>query len=1235
MPKNILQIFFLIIVLCNFSFAQNKNKDVFTGCAADDLMQKNSMLHQSQNNLDAKAFKYFIESNNTLLQGSRTTVYIPVVVHIIHNNGPENISNTQVETAIADINAKYAQSNNYRIQFCLAQRDPQGNTTNGITRNVSALTTETMEVDDISLKNINCWNPYCYLNIWVIKEILSQSMGSGVIGYAYLPSAHGLNMDGVVLEANYFGSSAVSDAVGTHEIGHYLGLYHTFQNGCKNDDCLIDGDLVCDTPPDQTTFASCNHPTNSCNTDADDKSTNNPFKTDVADYSDDYMDYSSLSCYDKFTPGQYSRMQYFLTNVRSSLLNCLSCATPCPTPITAKITVPGSPVNISIGTNINFTATATNSNNYQWYINPTTIISTTLNASYTFNAAGYYWMKFKAISNNTFYCLDAVDSIDIIVRDTVVYKNGLVACYPFNGNANDESGNGNNGTVHGATLASDRFGNSNSAYDFDGTDDFILVNNSPSLESIENNNAVSITTWIYIRDWYQSWNIFPILQKCRLFDNKGWGFEIADKYKKASTFFTNDSLYLALWTPNFNQWYHVAVTYDRTIGKVKFFINGNFIGSAGANRSLGSTNGGPLFIGKSPWGVLEFSDGKIDDISIYNRALTDSEILDLYKGTSPCCINQPVVNLGNDTIICKGNSLELDAKNTGSSYKWNSGETTQKINVANSGKYYVTVYNGSCFSVDSVNIKVANNNSPKLDLGSDISMCTSATHTFDAGTGFKEYLWNDGSKNRTYTAYHLGKYWVTVKDSCGGIQSDTVNITLFPSPTLDLGNDTSICPCDSILLHYFTNGVYQTFQWSPSTGLSCSDCANPYFRALGTNKYYLVATTADGCANMDSINIIVNPKPTISTTGENVCFGSSATITASGALNYTWSNGIFTSFISVNPTSNTIYSVTGSDVNGCSNTLQVVVNVYQNPNINVTGNNSICIGQHDTISVNGCITYIWSNGSQNSTIIVTPTSTTKYFVTGSDNNGCTATDSITVNFINMQIPSVNLGNDTAICSGQQIILSTYNPNYLSYLWQDGSTASSFTVLKHGLYWVRVSDICGTTGDSIIIAVKEPPYVNLGNDTTICTGDKVTIQLPVNGNTYIWQDSSKSNYYIVKDTGLYVVRAANICGSFRDSIHFKGEDCNCNIDVPSAFSPNGDNENDILYLRGKCIENINFYIYDRWGQKVFESHYLSHGWDGTFNGKKMDAAVFVYYLSAETSLGKKRTIKKQGNISLVR
>src|ERR1700740_3526332 len=138
-------------------FAQADKPESFTGCATDALMNKNELLMEAQERLNKSAYDYFMSGTSTNARSTNSIAYIPVVVHIIHNGGSENISDAQVQTAISHLNQNYNQSNNYQIQFCLAQRDPNGNSTNGITRDISSLTTETMEFDDIALQDINRW----------------------------------------------------------------------------------------------------------------------------------------------------------------------------------------------------------------------------------------------------------------------------------------------------------------------------------------------------------------------------------------------------------------------------------------------------------------------------------------------------------------------------------------------------------------------------------------------------------------------------------------------------------------------------------------------------------------------------------------------------------------------------------------------------------------------------------------------------------------------------------------------------------------------------------------------------------------------------------------------------------------------------------------------------------------------------------------------------------------------
>ncbi|MBC6992995.1 M43 family zinc metalloprotease [Neolewinella lacunae] len=382
-----------LLLHANALFAQAISTDPVLNCGATEKTEALHLVYPAYLQLEKKleqAWSAYAQKGRAAGKSNPPPFTLPIVFHIVHENGAENISNAAVERGLAYANEAFANVGYYdqgtgvntQIQFCLARRDPDNNPTNGINRIVSPLTNLDSN-DDRDLKDLSRWNTREYINVWVVKEICGLGLGCGVAGYAYYPSAHGSGIDGIVMEARWLAGDEAAAGVLIHELGHYLGLRHTFDGGCTNDDCTRDGDAVCDTPPDQSKAAvPCTGTANSCTTDV-----NSGFATDQNDMFINYMDYGHFRCYSAFTAGQRDRMHFFIDGIRRSLLESRGCQDPCPAVVTANFS--GGDVTVDVGTTINFTNLSSNGDRYTW-TNGNTIFSTTFNASFTFNSNGTY-----------------------------------------------------------------------------------------------------------------------------------------------------------------------------------------------------------------------------------------------------------------------------------------------------------------------------------------------------------------------------------------------------------------------------------------------------------------------------------------------------------------------------------------------------------------------------------------------------------------------------------------------------------------------------------------------------------------------------------------------------------------------------------------------------------------------------------------------------------------------------
>lgn len=303
-------------------------------CAAEDRLQQ-SLAADPGLRARMDLFEALVrEAQRKGLPPSKATVagpsyVIPVVVHIVHQNGPENISDAQVLSQLYALNRDFADSLasgspavNTNIQFCLATQLPPASsvtwsTTPGITRTYSAETMHTYgsPSSEVALKAINYLPSTKYLNIWVVNNIAGG--GGGVAGYATFPGTVPPTLDGIVIRYTCFGSDSTpfggpwpnllpsnpDGKIMTHEAGHWLNVYHTFQGGCS-----VTGDLVADTPPEAQFRTGC--PTGSLTS-----------CTNVNDPIENFMDYTNDACRWAFTAGQTVRMHATLSSLRASLVS--------------------------------------------------------------------------------------------------------------------------------------------------------------------------------------------------------------------------------------------------------------------------------------------------------------------------------------------------------------------------------------------------------------------------------------------------------------------------------------------------------------------------------------------------------------------------------------------------------------------------------------------------------------------------------------------------------------------------------------------------------------------------------------------------------------------------------------------------------------------------------------------------------------------------------------------------
>jgi gliding motility-associated-like protein len=425
-----------------------------------------------------------------------------------------------------------------------------------------------------------------------------------------------------------------------------------------------------------------------------------------------------------------------------------------------------------------------------------------------------------------------------------------------------------------------------------------------------------------------------------------------------------------------------------------------------------------------------------------------------------------------------------------------------------------------------------------------------------------------------------------------------------------------------------------------------------------TTTFYIEDPSCGITTTRTAVEVTVVPLPVINIVTNNplICIGQSSTLTASGAISYTWSpsmtlNSTIEFSVIASPVVNTVYTVTGSNGN-CSGTNSIPIQLVPQPTPLITANDFIvCNGSTIALNASGAQTYSWlpSNilsNSNSTTTIASPTSATNFTLIGVNTVGMVSClQQTTYSVIVLQYTQPVISSNLVICEGESALLTVSGGNTYNWTPNIGLTnPNDFSIIVSptttSIYSVNVSNngYCGTTATALV-NVNPKPSVYAGRDTVFNLKEPMMITAVgdgklkwVFGDDISCKDCPSTQIFPIKNS-CYVVEAINSFGCrATDEVCIDVSRENV-IYIPNTFTPNGDGLNDEFYVSGFGFSDITLEIFDRWGEKLFASSDVTNGWNGKFKSKDCKEDTYIYKLSYKT-FGSKLTTTT-GHVNLIK
>lgn len=470
---------------------------------------------------------------------------------------------------------------------------------------------------------------------------------------------------------------------------------------------------------------------------------------------------------------------------------------------------------------------------------------------------------------------------------------------------------------------------------------------------------------------------------------------------------------------------------------------------------------------------------------------------------------------------CSGAGTSFLSASGASTYSWSTGATTPTISVAPSitTTYTVTGFINACSTSVTVTQTIIPLPTVTITASSN-TLCAGGSVTMTASGTASSYTWTGGNTNTvivvspTVTTNYL---LLGSTSGCAGADQQTITVTA--SPTVNATASTaSICSGSSTSVTLTATGA-ATYSWN--TGPTTASIA---VTPTATTIYSVVGTNTLGCSRTKTINVVVNNTPTVAVSNYTICPGGTATLVASGASTYSWSTGASTASTTVTPSSNTNYTVTGTSFGTCTDTKTLSVTVGSAISIVLSPSPStICIGSSGTITASGATSYTWNTGSNATSIVISPTTTTNYTVNGTSGT-CNGTNTISI-AVSANPTVAAVSSSSLICTGNTATLSATGAS--SYNWNPGSLSGTSVVVSPTInttYTVVGSNAAGCTNTKTVsVAVSA------------CTG--INEAQTTNGTINIYPNPNNGEFTLmVPEEGMYMI--VNSIGQTVETIEVK-------------------------------------------------------------------------------------------------